>query len=109
MRKYHVRFLEGKAPAMGLTYSTPIRLIDFNNKSEVTLYKEIIKAVNGLIETKQASKGIHITSERRVLQRKMNLLWNLLISKVNLLYGLSDEDIREIEADELLNSDINED
>ena len=22
MRKYHVRFLEGKAPAMGLTYST---------------------------------------------------------------------------------------
>lgn len=87
----------------------PIRLIDFNNKSEVTLYKEIIKAVNGLIETKQASKGIHITSERRVLQRKMNLLWNLLISKVNLLYGLSDEDIREIEADELLNSDINED
>ena len=48
-------------------------------------------------------------SERRVLQRKMNLLWNLLISKVNLLYGLSDEDIREIETDELLNSDINED
>ena len=24
MRKYHVRFLEGKAPAMGLTYSTDI-------------------------------------------------------------------------------------
>jgi|GEM_PF-6413083 len=22
MRKYHVRFLEGKAPVMGLTYST---------------------------------------------------------------------------------------
>lgn len=87
----------------------PIRLIDFKNKSEVTLYKEIIKAVNGLIETKQASKSVHVISERRVLQRKMNVLWNLLISKVNLLYGLSDEDIREIETDELLNCDINED
>ena len=27
MRKYHVRFLEGKAPAMGLTYSTRSSLI----------------------------------------------------------------------------------
>ena len=28
MRKYHVRFLEGKAPAMGLTYSTEGNIIN---------------------------------------------------------------------------------
>lgn len=87
----------------------PIRIIDFSKKSDVDLYEGIIKSVGSLIETRQALKEIYITSKRKVLQHKFYLLGRILTEQINLLYGLSEDDVRVIEADELLNNDVNED
>lgn len=87
----------------------PIRLIDFDDKSEVALYENIIKTVKGIIETKHSYNSIRLLPQRQILQRKMSKLWESLIAQINQLYGLSTEDIIEINTDELLNSDITED
>lgn len=86
----------------------PIRTIDFDKADEKRLYENIEKAVKDLIKTKQVYESVYVTSKRKVLQRKMDILRHSLIEQVNFLYGISDEDLRIVEGDELLNSDLNE-
>jgi hypothetical protein len=87
----------------------PIRKIDFTNPAETKLYNEIVKTVKSLIATKATYNGIYIAAKKKVMEHKMNLLFNTLIEQVNSLYGITNDELNTVLNDEELNNELNED
>jgi type I restriction-modification system DNA methylase subunit len=87
----------------------PIRKIDFLNATETKLHNEVVKTVKDLIATKATYNGIYISDKKKVMRRKMDLLWNFLVEKINSLYGITNDELNIVQNDEELNNELNED
>jgi type I restriction-modification system DNA methylase subunit len=87
----------------------PIRIIDFTNAAETKLHNEIVKTVKNLITTKATYNGIYIAAKKKVMQHKMDLLFNSLVEQVNSLYGITNDELNTVLNDEELNNELNED
>ena len=81
----------------------PIRKIDFTNAIEKQLYSEVVKTVKKLIETKAIYNENYLGVKKKILQRKMDLLFNSLIEQVNSLYGISEVEMNTVLSDDMLN------
>lgn len=86
----------------------PIRNIDFAIADEKKLHDELVKTVKKLIETKAAYNEVYLGAKKKVLQHKMDLLFGSLITQVNFLYGISNEEMDSVLNDEELNNELNE-
>ncbi|SIT94671.1 Eco57I restriction-modification methylase domain-containing protein [Pontibacter indicus] len=86
----------------------PIRKINFASSTDRRIHDEVVGTVRNIIDTKKEIRITTISSKREGLQRKNKLLYNRLIEQVNMLYGLSQEDIETVTGDELLYAPINE-
>lgn len=86
----------------------PIRRIDFAIADEKKLHDELVKTVKKLIETKAAYNEVYLGAKKKVLQHKMNLLFSSLITQVNSLYEISNEEMDAVLNDEELNNELNE-
>lgn len=84
----------------------PIRLINFNDKADKSIYNSIIKAVANLISTKQQFKNGTYGANRAVLQRKLDTLQNILIQSVNQLYNITDEEFNIVINDDMFTSEL---
>ncbi len=71
----------------------PIRLIDFQNAEEIADYEEIIKLVKELIKTKDKFNKSFDT-EKSVFERKIDVLMEKLIKKINKIYNISNDDFK---------------
>lgn len=87
----------------------PIKKIDFTNAEETKFHNEIVKTVKSLIATKATYNGIYITAKKKVMQNKMDLLFNTLVEQVNSLYGITNDELNTVLNDEELNNELNED
>lgn len=87
----------------------PIKKIDFTNAEETKFHNEIVKTVKSLIATKATYNGIYIAAKKKVMQNKMDLLFNTLVEQVNSLYGITNDELNTVLNDEELNNELNED
>jgi hypothetical protein len=83
----------------------PIRKIDFKNAIEKRLYNEVVRTVKKLIETKAIYEN-YLSVKKKILQRKMNFLFDSLIEQVNSLYGISEIEMNAVLSDDMLNDKI---
>ncbi len=79
----------------------PIRTIDFTDAEEKGIHNLIVRTVKSIIRTKQSLKGEKIYAKQKVLNRKINRLYNNLFSQIDALYGFTEEDIDCITGDNL--------
>lgn len=86
----------------------PIRKIDFTNTEETKLHNNIVKTVKNLISTKATYNRINISAKKKVMQHKMDLLFNSLIEQINFIYEITNDDLNTLLNDEELNSKLNE-
>lgn len=84
----------------------PVRQIDFSNSSEKEIYNNIIMLVKNLIKTKGQLRSAAYGSKSTVLQRKMDTLFEQLIHKINLLYGISDEEFSLVMNDDMFTTEL---
>jgi hypothetical protein len=87
----------------------PIRQINFGNIGERKIHIEIVKTVKTLIATKVTYNGIYIVSKKKIMQRKLDFLFNSLITQINSLYGISLEEMNKVISDESFVNEIYED
>lgn len=86
----------------------PIRIIDFKINSERKAYEKIISIVKNLIVTKDLILKSTYGAKRRILQRKMRTLNNILSGTINKLYGVSDEEFEIVMQDDMFKIQIEE-
>lgn len=87
----------------------PVRKIDFANADDVMLHNDIANTVKKLIDTKAIYNGLYIAAKKKVIQHKMDLLFNSLFAQINSLYGISEDEVKTVLNDEMLNNQISED
>lgn len=78
----------------------PIRQIDFTNVNERKIHNEIVKTVSQIIATKVTYNGIYIIAKKKIMQHKLDFLFNRLITQINSLYGISLEEMNTVLGDE---------
>lgn len=79
----------------------PIKTINFSDVDEKKVHGNICANVKLIIDTKQKLKGMKIYAKQKVMQRKLNRLYNNLLDQINALYGFSQNDIDYIKGDNL--------
>jgi len=79
----------------------PIRTIDFVDAVEKRAHDKIVSSVKSIIRTKQSLKAESTYAKKRIIQRKINRLYNNLFNQVDVLYGFIQEDIDCITGDNL--------
>ncbi len=87
----------------------PIKQINFTDKAQVKQHNEIVKAVEQLITAKQGYNQVYLGARKRVFERKIDFLFNKLITLINKLYGISTEEMDIVLNDEMFLTDLNED
>jgi type I restriction-modification system DNA methylase subunit len=87
----------------------PMRQIDFADKIQVKQYNEIVKTVGQLITAKLGYNQVYLGARKRVFERKIDFLFDKLITLVNNLYGISTEEMNIVLTDEMFLTDLNED
>jgi len=87
----------------------PIRIIDFTNENEKKQHDDIVDTIKQLIETKANYNLVYMASKKSILQRKLDFLYNNLIEQVNILYGLTNDEVNVVLNDEIVLNDLNED
>ncbi len=86
----------------------PIRQIDFSKADEKKQHDDIVKIVRQLIDTKAKINQARIVSKKDILHRKLDFLFNDLVSRVNALYQISNDEMKAVIKDEIQPIDINE-
>jgi len=79
----------------------PIRTIDFADAEEKRAHNKIVSSVKSIIRTKQSLKAESTYAKKRIIQRKINRLYNNLFNQVDALYGFTQEDIECIIGENL--------
>jgi len=87
----------------------PIIQIDFTDKVQIKNYTEIVKTVEMLIATKHGYRQVYLGARKNVFERKINFLSDKLITLINKLYGISNEEMNIVLNDEMFLTDLNED
>lgn len=77
----------------------PVKPIDFNKKSQLLIYNEIVAAVNLILKLKEQVRG-EKDPDTRHLKKEISFLEDKINNLVYQLYGLSKEEIRIIETEE---------
>lgn len=71
----------------------PVPKIDFDNLSLKKQYCSIEMFVKNMIELQEKINNINIPNQRKILIRKYDYLFSKLVTKINSLYNLSDEEV----------------
>lgn len=79
----------------------PIREIDFTDKDQKKAHNAIVRNVKSIIKAKENLNGIKVYAKQRIIQRKINRLYNNLFNQIDALYGLTQGDIDCITGDNL--------
>ena len=79
----------------------PIRTIDFTDAEEKRIHNTIVRTVKSIIRTKQSLNAEGAYTKKRILQRKLNRLYNNLFNQIDVIYGFTQEDIDCITGDNL--------
>jgi hypothetical protein len=79
----------------------PIKTIDFTDREEKRIHNAIARTVKSIISTKQSLKAESAYIKKRILQRKVTLLYNNLLNQIDVLYGFTQEDLDCITGDNL--------
>lgn len=87
----------------------PIKKIDFTNGNELEKYEKVLKIVRNLINTTAQFGAEKNSARKKILYRKLGTLYNQLISLINDLYQISDEEFTTVVNDEMLTVVIGED
>ena len=86
----------------------PIRQIDFENADDKKAHNEIVRTVKKIIDAKVSYNAVYIGAKKKIMQRKIDFLYNTLINQVNALYGISDDEMNNVLGDEMFYNDQNE-
>jgi len=78
--------------------SFPIKLIDPKNKSEIQQQATIIKTVDQLLRLNQEFQAATLPNQKKQIQSKIGYYEDRINAVVYELYGLTEEDIKIIEA-----------
>lgn len=76
----------------------PIKEIDFSNKNEVTIHREIIGLTDHLSKYYHQLPTLTLESDRHFLKGKIDFCENRINQLVYVLYGLTDEEIEIVEG-----------
>jgi len=87
----------------------PIKKIDFTNTDELEKYEKVLKIVRNLINTTAQFRAEKNSTRKKILDRKLGTLFSQLISVINDLYQISDEEFATVINDEMLTVAIGED
>lgn len=87
----------------------PIKKIDFEDKSQMKQYNEIVKTVSQLIAAKQGFNQVYLGAKKRIFERKIDFLFDKLIMHINILYGISIDEMNIVLNDEMFLTDLNDD
>lgn len=79
----------------------PIKTIDFADAGGKRAHNKIVSTVKSIIRTKQSLNTESAYAKKRIIQRKINRLYNNLFNQVDALYGFTQEDINCITGDNL--------
>jgi len=79
----------------------PIKEIDFTDKDQKNAHNAIVKNVMSIIKAKESLNGIKVYAKKRIIQRKINRLYNNLFNQIDALYGFTQDDIDCITGDNL--------
>ena len=76
----------------------PIKLIDFNNKTEVLQQKQIIKHVDQLLQLNQDLQTATLPERKGQIQSKISYCEDRINAIVYELYGLTEKEVRVVEG-----------
>lgn len=76
----------------------PIRKINFSNDNERSLYEKVVSSVDQILTTKKQLQQAKTESDKNYLERKCTTLEKQIDELVYQLYGLTEEEIRIVEA-----------
>jgi len=79
----------------------PIRIINFSDKEELSMYESIIEIVEQIIEGIDVVKNTTSFHRRQLQNRKIKVLKDSLIQNVNNLYGISEEELNIVCSDDM--------
>jgi len=82
----------------------PIKRIDFTDKGQKKRHDLIIKLVQQLIDAKVKLNKTRLTAKKDVLRRKLDFLFNKLICQINMLYEITDTEMRVVMKDEIFST-----
>lgn len=86
----------------------PIHQIDFADTSQAQKHDEIVKIVSQYISTKHQYNQTYLGAKKRVLERKMEYLFEKLVTSINQIYGITAEEMNKVMNDETFLTDLNE-
>lgn len=86
----------------------PIHQVDFADTLQAQKHNEIVKIVSQLISTKHQYSQTYIGAKKRVLERKMEYLFEKLLVSINQIYGITIEEMNKVMNDETFLTDLNE-
>jgi len=75
----------------------PIKDINFSNNNELNKYKRIEQLVDQILKTQTALHNAKDETDKKIYQKRANLLDRQIDNLVYKLYGLTDEEIRIVE------------
>lgn len=83
----------------------PIREIDDKNADDVKVYNNIVKTVKSLISSKRQYVGSY-GKKQIILRRKLDMMSDTLIDKVNQLYGISKKEYKTVLHDKIFINEL---
>ncbi|MHA1658578.1 MAG: Eco57I restriction-modification methylase domain-containing protein, partial [Promethearchaeota archaeon] len=75
----------------------PIKIIDFNNNEEKTLYDRIVEMVDQMLEVQKKYHNAKTENEKTIYKKQTDILDNQIDRLVYRLYGLTEEEISIVE------------
>jgi len=75
----------------------PFRSIDFNDTYEVSVHNQVVQLVKKLTSVTLEKKTATIPHKRRVLERNCVRIKQQIDNLINILYGVSNEEIQMVE------------
>ncbi len=88
--------------------NSPIRRIDFADKGQKKRHNSIVKLVRQLIDAKAKLNKARLAAKKDILRRKLDFLFNNLISQINTLYEITDAEMSAVMKDEILSANADE-
>lgn len=83
----------------------PVKRINIEDQHQFKLYVEIVDAVKALMQAKGKLVAAY-GSNRQVMERKIDILNKKLITAVNTLYGITDEEVDLVLNDEMFINEL---
>ena len=76
----------------------PIRCIDFTNSTDIEIHDQIVSLVDQMMSLHKLRSGIKTPHEQTATDRQISAIDSQIDREVYALYGLTDEEIKLVEA-----------